>query len=278
MAYLIQEETWLQRHSRTILAALSGLGVLLTTYLTLNKLTGQTAAFCTGDGGCDLVLNSRWSWFLGIPTAAWGLMGFLVVFALALLPDTLPFVKKWRWPGLFALVCGMVAFEFYMGYLMAVKLQQACLYCITAMVLVAGIAIVTFFGRRWQDWGMMGFSGILIAAFTLVATAGVYANQVPPSSPFAVGLANHLQEIDGRMYGAYWCPHCAEQKELFGPVFKDVPYVECSPNGRGTPPAQECLDAGIQSYPTWIIDGERHRGRRSLEELAQISGYEPGES
>ncbi len=172
----------------------------------------------------------------------------------------------------------MVAFEIYMGYLMVAVLRQVCMYCITSILLVAGIALVTFLGHRWQDWGMMGFSGILIAAFTLVATVGVYANQVPPSSPFAVGLANHLQAIDGTMYGAYWCPHCEEQKSLFGPVFKEVPYVECSPNGRGTPPAQACLDAGIQSYPTWIIDGESYRGRRSLEELAQISGYDPEES
>jgi len=275
MAYLIQEETWLQRHSRTILAALSGLGVLLTTYLTLNKLTGQAAAFCTGDGGCDLVLNSRWSWFLGIPTAAWGLMGFLAVFTLASLPHTLPFVKKWRWPGLFALTCGMVAFEIYMGYLMVAVLRQACMYCILSILLVSGIAIATFLGHRWQDWGMMGFSGILIAAFTLVATVGVYANQVPPSSPFAVGLANHLQEIDGTMYGTSWCPYCMEQKDLFGPVFdRKVSYVECTPNGRGTPLAQECVDAGIQSYPTWIINGESYRGRLPLEELARISGYD----
>ena len=275
MAYLIHEETWLQRNSRTILGILSGLGVLLTTYLTLSKLLDQPAAFCTGDGGCDLVLNSRWSWFLGIPTAAWGLLGFLTVFLLAMLPDTLVILKKWRWPGLFALSCGMVAFEFYMGYLMVVELQQACLYCITSILLVAGIAVVTFLGRRWQDWGMLGFSGILIAAFTLVATIGVYANQVPPSSRFAVGLAEHLQETDSTMYGAYWCPHCQEQKDLFGPVFDEaVPYVECSPNGPGAPQAQECQEAGIQSYPTWIIDGERYRGRQSLEQLAELSGYE----
>ncbi len=275
MAYLIHEETWLQRNSRTILSVLSGLGVLLTTYLTLNKLLDQPAAFCAGGGGCDLVLDSRWSVFLGIPTAAWGLLGFLTVFLLAILPDTLAILKKWRWPGLFALSCSMVAFEFYMGYLMAVELQQACLYCITAILLVIGIAGVTFLGHRWQDWGMLGFSGILIAAFTLVATVGVYANQVPPSSRFAVGLAEHLQEIDGTMYGASWCPHCQEQKDLFGPVFYDaVPYVECSPNGRGTPPAQACVEVGIQSYPTWIINGERLRGRQSLERLAEISGYE----
>ncbi len=275
MAYLIQEETWLQRNSRMLLMVISGLGVLLTTYLTLTKLTGQPAALCTGNGGCDLVLNSRWSWLLGIPTSAWGLLGFLTVFLLAYLPDTLVILKKWRWPALFALSSAMVAFEIYMGYLMVAVLREFCFYCITSIVLVAGIAAVTFLGHRWQDWGLLSFSGILIGAFTLVTTVGIYATQVPPSSPFAVGLAEHLQAIEGKMYGTYWCPYCLEQKELFGPVFdQKVPYVECSPDGRENPPAQECIDAGVQSYPTWIVNGETYRGRLPLEELARISGYE----
>lgn len=46
-----QEETWLQRHARLILAILASLGSLLTAYLTYTKLTDQPAAFCTGDGG-----------------------------------------------------------------------------------------------------------------------------------------------------------------------------------------------------------------------------------
>ena len=34
------------------------------------------------------------------------------------------------------------------------------------------------------------------------------------------------------MYGAYWCPHCAHQKELFGAeAWSLIPYVECSLKG-----------------------------------------------
>jgi len=132
---------------------------------------------------------------------------------------------------------------------------------------------------RWLDWGKLAFSYILVSFLTLVATIGVYANQVPPPSPLAAGLAAHLRQIGGTMYGAYWCPHCQEQKELFGSAFEQVPYVECSPNGPGTPQAQECTEAGITSYPTWIINGRTYVGLRSLEALAAASGYsfEPGE-
>ena len=33
-----------------------------------------------------------------------------------------------------------------------------------------------------------------------------------------------------KMYGAYWCPHCAEQKEVLGSSYRFV-YVECGVPG-----------------------------------------------
>ena len=33
------------------------------------------------------------------------------------------------------------------------------------------------------------------------------------------------------MYGLYWCPHCIEQKQMFGEAFHYVPYVECAIKG-----------------------------------------------
>ena len=53
-----------------------------------------------------------------------------------------------------------------------------------------------------------------------------------------------------KMYGAYWCSHCAEQKEEFSRSFRYVNYVECAIKGsREMTPA--CKAAGIQHYPTW---------------------------
>ena len=50
------------------------------------------------------------------------------------------------------------------------------------------------------------------------------------------------------MYGAEWCPHCKDQKALFGDSFKYINYVECPQN------TNLCLAKGIQGYPTWIIE------------------------
>lgn len=34
------------------------------------------------------------------------------------------------------------------------------------------------------------------------------------SSPFAIALAKHLHSIGAKMYGAFWCSHCNEQKQV----------------------------------------------------------------
>src|ERR1700739_3296460 len=44
-------------------------------------------------------------------------------------------------------------------------------------------------------------------------------------------FARCLAQRDVKMYGAYWCPHCAEQKEMFRASFQYVPYIECGVPG-----------------------------------------------
>jgi hypothetical protein len=77
------------------------------------------------------------------------------------------------------------------------------------------------------------------------------------------------------MYGASWCPHCIEQKELFGASARWLPYVECSPGGQGTRQAAACAAAGIRQYPTWIIDGQRFQEVLTLPRLAELTAFKP---
>lgn len=87
-----------------------------------------------------------------------------------------------------------------------------------------------------------------------------------PLSPLDT-FAQCLGEAGATFYGAYWCPHCQDQKKLFNNS-KKLPYVECSsPNGQTQLPV--CIDKEIKSYPTWIFaNGERFEGNQTLEELA----------
>lgn len=81
-----------------------------------------------------------------------------------------------------------------------------------------------------------------------------------------------LTDSNVKMFGAFWCPHCANQKSLFGNSFKNVNYIECSlPDKSGQ--TQICIDENIMTYPTWeFADGSRVEGVQSLEQLSLKSG------
>lgn len=94
-----------------------------------------------------------------------------------------------------------------------------------------------------------------------------------PSSAHQKALARHLKEQGALVYGAWWCPHCSHQKELFGSTAVELlPYVECDKDDAGR---QRCQAAQVRVYPTWVLKGERREGVLSLEELQIWSRYTP---
>src|SRR5579864_1146832 len=86
------------------------------------------------------------------------------------------------------------------------------------------------------------------------------------------GFAKCLSSKGARMYGAWWCPHCADQKELFGYAFQYVNYTECSPEGQRTETPQ-CKQEGIKHFPTWrFTDGSSNEGLLQMTELSAKTG------
>lgn len=76
------------------------------------------------------------------------------------------------------------------------------------------------------------------------------------------------------MYGAWWCPHCSNQKALFGSAFKYINYVECSPNNTKTMSVQ-CKNDGITGFPTWVFaDGSQLGGEQTFAALSAKTGCE----
>lgn len=110
----------------------------------------------------------------------------------------------------------------------------------------------------------------LITAILIGATAG--CSELPNS--YEARLADYLTKTGATMYGTYWCPYCAAQKEYFGGAADQIPYVECDPEGFGAQ-VELCDAARIESYPTWIIKGEYYLGAQPPGELARLSGFEP---
>lgn len=87
-----------------------------------------------------------------------------------------------------------------------------------------------------------------------------------------------LEDQGAVFYGAFWCPHCKDQKDMFGDSEDVLPYVECDAKGKD-PQVELCREKGITSYPTWhFADGSVLTGARSLEELSEKTSCPlPGE-
>jgi hypothetical protein len=112
----------------------------------------------------------------------------------------------------------------------------------------------------------------LVLAVTLVAWAVYYFAYYRKPVSNLDSFAQCLSHQGAKMYGAWWCPHCAEQKELFGYAFRYVNYVECSPHGQRTQ-NDVCKQAGIKNYPTWqFADGTQALGVLHLQALSEKTG------
>jgi len=85
-------------------------------------------------------------------------------------------------------------------------------------------------------------------------------------------LAKFMTEKGMIMYGAYWCPHCQDQKKEFGDAVQYIDYVECDAKGTDANP-EECVAQGVEGYPTWIYQGTKYSGLKSLSDLAKIVGF-----
>ena len=256
---------------------LSLLGMALTGYLTFSAWSGKLAVFCSEGAGCDVVLNSRWATLFGMPTSFWGFLTYALLAAVAWNRDA---ANQWRWAWVASLF-GLL-YSLYLTSISFFELNAACPYCLSSLGLMAVIFVVTTFQRpeklpnfSWGPWLAKTLSAAVIVIVALHSYyAGYWGSAPGPEDPWVRSLAEHLSKTNAKFYGASWCSHCNEQKKLFGSSTKRIPYVECSPGGSNAPQAPVCKEKGIQSYPTWIINGQRYTGVQQLDTLAQMSKYQ----
>ncbi|HEX7230494.1 MAG TPA: vitamin K epoxide reductase family protein [Candidatus Binatia bacterium] len=259
------------------LFSLALIGMALSGYLTFNAWQGKLVAFCTEGAGCDVVLNSRWSTLFGVPTSFWGFLTYALLAAVAWNKNA---ADRWRWAWTISLF-GLL-FSLYLTSVSLFELKATCPYCLTSLGIMTAIFIVTTLQRpvklpkfSWGSW-LAKTGGVAIVGIVALHLyfAGYWGGAQGPEDPWVRALAEHLSRSDIKFYGASWCPHCSEQKKLFDGSVNRIPYVECSPGGPNAPQAEVCKDKNIQSYPTWIINGQRYTGVQTLDALAQLSHFQ----
>ena len=112
----------------------------------------------------------------------------------------------------------------------------------------------------------------ILLVFAILATLLLYGCGQEDPTPIIVNdnledFAKCLTDQGAELYGAEWCPHCQEQKELFGASLEFIDYTEC------TEDQQKCDDEGIKYLPTWKFkDGTSDSGVKPFGYFADKTG------
>jgi uncharacterized membrane protein len=269
---------------KPVILVLSALGIILSLYLTYMHFTESQAAFCAAGSDCDTVRQSGFSTIMGIPVAATGVAGYSVILIVFLSGMK----KRTKWLLLYILALAGFVFSAYLTYLELFVIKAMCMYCIFSAVLMTIIFIALL--RAKSEYhpklsaSYIGVLSLAVAATVILGAALVQAEKtgaanshtydtLGPADSFQTGLAMYMADHGAVMYGSYKCPHCNQQKQMFGEAFRYIKYVECNPKGENANPSL-CFAKGVMSYPTWEIDGKFYEGAMTLEQISRITGYD----
>ena len=281
------------------MAVLATIGVIDTGSITLSKWGWIGDLSCSSTGlfgcnGCEKVLSSAWGSLLGQPLALFGLLGYGAVLLMAVVPlvlqgDLRVSLGQKSWWGLFLLSTGMAVFSGVLLGVMAFGIRDCCPFCILSAGLSTALFVLSLIGGDWEDRGQLIFSGVITALLVGVIGLGWAASVgrpvvdsapgvAPPvrseSNAGQIALAEHLTASGAKLYTAYWCPHCHDQKELFGrQATEKLTVIECAPDGRNSQ-RELCEAKKIEGYPSWEIKGQLDSGVKPLAKLAEVSGYQ----
>lgn len=135
---------------RMAIALLALIAALVALYLHLWKagLVGQLT--CTGNQGCQTAMMSRWGWFLGVDVALIGVVGYAVIFGVAL------WGLQPRWQqslvptvALLGLILPAVIFTARLKHAEWVILRTFCVWCLeSAVTILICLLLATLDWRR----------------------------------------------------------------------------------------------------------------------------------
>ena len=299
----------IRSESRQLVSFLSFIGAIETAYLTYTKLSGNAInqVLCSNPSSCSTVLSGPYSTipYLNVPISAIGCVAYTMIFILALQPLLSPTKTNIdaNTSTLLPLTAIMATFSIYFVLLLSFVIHESCSFCYLSALLSITMALVSIVGRLELKDATKAFtltstaaaiSGIS-AAFLYYTTSTLYPEEIrtyqeiaamekeekalkfPPrikteSSQQSVALANKIvsSQINGKMYGAYWCSHCNNQKQQFGvEAAKIFPYIECDKEGANSQ-ITLCKEKKVPGFPTWELQGKLFPGEKSLDELEKI--------
>jgi len=289
---------------KIVISILSTIGLVDTGSITLKNWGLFTSLSCPGiQNGCETVLNSPWGTLfennkINIPLSSAGFITYSLILVLAIilslnLISPKEKLNKFLWWLIFLISCASSTFSFLLINIMFFRIQAYCFFCILSAILSFSIFIVSMIGAKFDSREPMIFRGFIVAISVLLSGL-IWSTNVDPSnaidvqsptenvspiittssSPQKVKFAKFLRENNVVMYSAYWCPHCHDQKQLFGKeAAEELKIVECAKDGKDNN-YELCQTKGISGFPSWEINKEIISGTRELNELAIKTGYQ----
>ena len=124
----------------------------------------------------------------------------------------------------------------------------------------------------------LAFMAVIALSTNVNVAAETWNKPIPEpateSTPQSIKLADQLNNVGAKFFGAYWCPACKEQMKIFGKqAGRKLQYVECGLPDKYPAQVKQCSKANIQSIPTWTRPGStRLEGVQSIHKLERWSG------
>ena len=126
-----------------IVAALALAGIFISLYLTLYKL-GVIGELSCSIGSCETVNTSKWSTFLHLPVALWGLLFYVEVFVVSLV-GTIPRFENESFVSILLVAEAAIGviFSAWLTYLELAVIHAICIWCVTSACIVVAILFVS---------------------------------------------------------------------------------------------------------------------------------------
>ena len=131
---------------RNLLLFLAITGILISSYLFYAKLT-STPLYCGVGQGCDIVQNSKYSIFLGVPMGFWGMLYYFVLFTLFYMEGQYGTSRKLKTLTKLAIIWGLL-FSIYLTALEEFAIGAYCSWCVVSFVNIIFISAISLINFR----------------------------------------------------------------------------------------------------------------------------------
>jgi uncharacterized membrane protein len=120
-----------ERNLRIAAAVLALIGIGIATYIVIADSGGGAPKCLAGGGGCETVADSHYSHLAGINVAVFGIFGYVVLLAAAIVPG-----DAGRFGGFLAALIGF-GFSAYLTYLELFVIDAVCQWCVASAVVMS---------------------------------------------------------------------------------------------------------------------------------------------